>query len=75
MARRSILGKAAAVRLSTWGWGPELIHKAKEMAQDAGYGRIAVISAIGTRDYYAKYHNFQMDGLYMTANLIENGEL
>ena len=38
------------------------------MAQQAGYGHIAVISAIGTREYYAK-HGFALNGLYMTAPL------
>lgn len=51
------------------GLGSELIAHAKSMARDAGYGRVAVISAIGTRDYYARYHGFELDGLYMTAPL------
>ncbi|MCA9945902.1 MAG: tRNA uridine(34) 5-carboxymethylaminomethyl modification radical SAM/GNAT enzyme Elp3 [Anaerolineales bacterium] len=69
------LGEGSSGEAQHMGLGSELIHKAKEMARDAGYGRIAVISAIGTREYYAKYHNFQMDGLYMTADLMVNGEL
>jgi len=36
------------------------------MAREAGYGRIAVISAIGTREYYGRL-GFELDGLYMTA--------
>lgn len=51
------------------GLGSELIAKAKEMARAAGFPKIAVISAIGTRGYYGRYHNFLMDGLYMTAVL------
>lgn len=51
------------------GLGSELIITAKEMAQAAGFPKIAVISAIGTREYYRKYHGFEMDGLYMTAVL------
>ncbi|HRQ39445.1 MAG TPA: tRNA uridine(34) 5-carboxymethylaminomethyl modification radical SAM/GNAT enzyme Elp3 [Chloroflexota bacterium] len=51
------------------GLGSELISKAKEMARAAGFPKIAVISAIGTRAYYGRYHNFVMDGLYMTAVL------
>jgi elongator complex protein 3 len=38
------------------------------LAREAGYERIAVISAIGTREYYAR-HGFAVDGLYMTADL------
>jgi elongator complex protein 3 len=44
------------------------VEKAKEMARGVGYGRIAVISAIGTRNYYRKL-GFELDGLYMTAVL------
>jgi len=50
------------------GLGSELIGKAKEIACEAGYSRLAVISAIGTRQYYAR-HGFQIDGLYMTTDL------
>lgn len=47
------------------GLGWQLIDHAKAMARAAGYSRIAVISAIGTRNYYRK-HGFERDGLYMT---------
>ncbi|MCA9932564.1 MAG: tRNA uridine(34) 5-carboxymethylaminomethyl modification radical SAM/GNAT enzyme Elp3, partial [Anaerolineales bacterium] len=50
------------------GLGTQLVEKAKTMARGAGYGRIAVISAIGTREYYRKL-GFELDGLYMTAVL------
>jgi len=50
------------------GLGAQLIARAKEMSRAAGYERIAVISAIGTRRYYAR-HGFAVDGLYMTAPL------
>jgi elongator complex protein 3 len=50
------------------GLGTQLVEKAKEMARAGGYGRIAVISAIGTRNYYHKL-GFERDGLYMTASL------
>jgi elongator complex protein 3 len=50
------------------GLGTQLVTKAKEMAREKGYGRIAVISAIGTRNYYRKL-GFEIDGLYMTAPL------
>jgi elongator complex protein 3 len=51
------------------GLGAQLIERAKEMSRAAGYERIAVISAIGTRRYYAR-HGFAEDGLYMTAALV-----
>lgn len=50
------------------GLGSLLVERAKVMAREAGYGYIAVISAIGTRAYYAR-HGFALGGLYMTAVL------
>jgi elongator complex protein 3 len=50
------------------GLGERLIVQAKKMARDEGYQRIAVISAIGTREYYRR-HGFDVDGLYMSATL------
>lgn len=50
------------------GLGAALIDHAKQLARDAGYDQIAVISAIGTRGYYAK-HGFTHTGLYMTTPL------
>jgi elongator complex protein 3 len=68
------LGEGSSGEAQHMGLGSELIDKAKEMARAAGYGRIAVISAIGTREYYGKHHGFEMDGLYMTADLMVNCE-
>ena len=62
------LGEDSQGEAQHMGLGSELIKKAKEIALEAGYGRIAVISAIGTRQYYAR-HGFEIDGLYMTAEL------
>ncbi len=50
------------------GLGTQLIDRAKQIAREAGYRRIAVISAIGTREYYARL-GFELDGLYMTCAL------
>lgn len=63
------LGDGSEGEAQHMGLGSELIIKAKEMARAAGFGKIAVISAIGTREYYRRYHQFEMDGLYMTAVL------
>lgn len=49
------------------GLGSQLINKAKSMAAAAGYEKLAVISAIGTRKYYEK-HGFKLTdqpGRYM----------
>lgn len=50
------------------GLGTRLIERAKEIARAGGYRRIAVISAIGTREYYARL-GFALDGLYMSCAL------
>jgi len=50
------------------GIGKELLSKAEKMAQDKGFRKIAVISAIGTRRYYQKF-GYQMDGLYQVKEL------
>ncbi|MFO7662071.1 MAG: tRNA uridine(34) 5-carboxymethylaminomethyl modification radical SAM/GNAT enzyme Elp3 [Chloroflexota bacterium] len=50
------------------GLGSRLVEQAKALARAAGYRRIAVISAIGTREYYARL-GFKPDGLYMVAPL------
>jgi elongator complex protein 3 len=60
------LGEASQGEAQHLGLGTELIEKARDIAQAAGYGRIAVISAIGTREYYARL-GFTLDGLYMSA--------
>lgn len=62
------LGEESQGEAQHMGLGSQLVEKAKEMARAAGYGRMAVISAIGTREYYAR-HGFELDGLYMTVGL------
>ena len=62
------LGEESQGEAQHMGLGSELIGKAKEISRETGFGRLAVISAIGTRQYYAR-HGFQIDGLYMTTNL------
>ena len=50
------------------GIGLKLIEAAQELAASAGFKKIAVISAIGTRPYYRK-RGFEIEGLYMTKSL------
>lgn len=50
------------------GLGTELIEKAAEIAMKAGYSKLAVISAVGTREYYAG-RGFVMGELYMVRDL------
>lgn len=50
------------------GLGTRLLERAARIARKAGYKRMAVISAIGTRRYYQK-RGFKMGELYMVKNL------
>ena len=50
------------------GLGTRLIERAKEIARDAGFARLTVISAVGTREYYRRL-GFTPDGLYITSPL------
>jgi len=50
------------------GLGAKLLREAEERARAAGYDRLAVISAIGTRHYYLK-HGFQRGELYLIKAL------
>ena len=50
------------------GLGTRLLDQAMVIARDAGFKRIAVISAIGTREYYRK-QGFELGELYMTRAL------
>ena len=50
------------------GLGKKLIQRAKEISKEKGFNRVAVISAIGTRDYYSK-QGFELKELYQICNL------
>ncbi|MCC6188400.1 MAG: tRNA uridine(34) 5-carboxymethylaminomethyl modification radical SAM/GNAT enzyme Elp3 [Anaerolineales bacterium] len=50
------------------GLGGRLLAEAEAIARRAGYGRLAVIAAVGTREYYRR-HGFAVDGLYMLKPL------
>jgi len=50
------------------GLGKKLIKKAEEVSKKAGFKKIAVISAVGTREYYKKL-GYKLDGTYMIKNL------
>ncbi len=47
------------------GLGTQLLAEAERLAAEAGFKKMAVISAIGTREYYRK-RGFEVEGLYMT---------
>jgi elongator complex protein 3 len=48
------------------GLGKKLIDKAKQISKNAGFNRLAVISAIGTKNYYRK-RGFTEEELYMIS--------
>jgi elongator complex protein 3 len=58
------IGAASEGEAQHAGLGTRLIEHAIQIARDAGFERIAVISAIGTREYYRK-HGFELGELYM----------
>jgi elongator complex protein 3 len=64
------LGQRSAGRAQHSGLGSRLIEVAVEVAKAAGYTRIAVISAVGTRGYY-RQRGFQDGALYQVRDLAE----
>jgi elongator complex protein 3 len=51
------------------GYGRKLLKKAEEMAAEAGYGKLSVISGIGAREYYRKKLGYYQDGPYVSTRL------
>ncbi len=58
------IGAASRGEAQHAGLGTRLIDQAMQIARDAGFKRIAVISAIGTREYYRRL-GFELGELYM----------
>ena len=50
------------------GLGQKLIKKAESITRKAGIKKLAVIAAIGTREYYRKW-GYQLEGTYMVKSL------
>ncbi len=67
------IGSAGEGEAQHSGLGSRLLDEAKAIAARAGYDRLAVISAIGTREYYAR-HGFVADGHYMSVDLAAGSE-
>ena len=51
------------------GLGTRLMFEAEKIAKERGYKKMAVISAIGTREYYKKF-GYKREGTYMTKDLV-----
>jgi elongator complex protein 3 len=66
--RAQNIGQKSETNAQHLGFGKKLIEKAKEIAQDHGFEELAVISAIGTREYYRK-RGFAEPGFYQKIKL------
>ncbi|MGD9129186.1 MAG: tRNA uridine(34) 5-carboxymethylaminomethyl modification radical SAM/GNAT enzyme Elp3 [Candidatus Woesebacteria bacterium] len=62
------LGKKSKSKAQHLGLGSRLIVRAKQIARKAGYKKLAVISAIGTKEYYRK-RGFKDGELYQLCDL------
>ncbi|WP_162224468.1 tRNA uridine(34) 5-carboxymethylaminomethyl modification radical SAM/GNAT enzyme Elp3 [Halorussus amylolyticus] len=51
------------------GYGKKLLRKAEEMAADAGYEKVSVISGIGAREYYRNKLGYHQDGPYVSKRV------
>jgi elongator complex protein 3 len=58
------LGNRQAGTAQHAGLGTQMIEEAKRIAREEGYGRLAVIAAVGTRPYYRE-RGFEQGELYM----------
>ncbi len=56
------------VKTQHQGLGKKLMIKAEEIAKNTGYKKMAIISAIGTREYYKKL-GYSLEGTYMVKYL------
>ncbi len=68
-----VYGKVAAIdaqghAAQHMGLGKKLIERACAIAKDAGFAKVNVISAVGTRNYY-RARGFYDNGLYQTRDL------
>ena len=54
------------------GYGKLLISTAEEIAINNNYKKIAVISGVGTREYYKNKCNYILENTYMTKNINKN---
>ncbi|MGB9987730.1 tRNA uridine(34) 5-carboxymethylaminomethyl modification radical SAM/GNAT enzyme Elp3 [Salarchaeum japonicum] len=51
------------------GYGRRLMERAEDMAADAGYDKLSVISGIGARQYYKQQLGYVQDGPYVSKSL------
>lgn len=65
------LGSRNSTKAQHRGYGTKLISIAKEIASNEGFEKLAVISAVGTRNYYSN-RGFKKNNLYMTIQTQES---
>ncbi|MGM0399184.1 MAG: tRNA uridine(34) 5-carboxymethylaminomethyl modification radical SAM/GNAT enzyme Elp3 [Halobacteriota archaeon] len=51
------------------GYGKRLVRRAEDIAADAGYDKVSVISGIGAREYYREKLGYYQDGQYVSTSL------
>ncbi|WP_458205509.1 tRNA uridine(34) 5-carboxymethylaminomethyl modification radical SAM/GNAT enzyme Elp3 [Haladaptatus sp. NG-SE-30] len=51
------------------GYGRRLMEKAEELAADAGFEKLSVISGIGAREYYRNKLDYHQDGPYVSKRV------
>jgi elongator complex protein 3 len=61
------VGESKSGKAQHIGLGTQLINRAKEVAKQKGFKKLAVISAVGTREYYRKLR-FADGELYQTLS-------
>lgn len=64
------IGKKSTKRSQHGGLGTQLLKRAEEIAKMSSYTRLAVISAVGTRKYYAA-RGFESGKLYQVKSLLK----
>lgn len=62
------IGRAATGAAQHQGLGSQLLAEAERRAAEAGFARMAVISALGTREYYAD-RGYELGDTYMVKEL------
>ena len=62
------LGERKAGSWQHRGYGARLLRRAEELAQDSGFKKVAVMSGIGVRDYYARF-GYRREGPFVVKNI------
>lgn len=66
--QESLKKKSKSSNAQHMGFGKQMMIEAEKLSKKAGYKKISVIAAIGTREYYRKL-GYELEGSYMTKNL------